>query len=120
MGSINPNSKIPALVDYTDKENPVYVFETGSILLYLAEKEKKFIPLDLKKKTECINWLMWQIGTAPYLGGGFGHFVRYAPITIQYAIDRYSMETKRIVDVLDKQLEGKDYVCGENLTIADI
>lgn len=123
---INPNSKIPALVDYSVAEStdgdakPLRVFESGSILLYLAEREKRFIPTDIRKKTECMNWLMWQMGTAPYLGGGFGHFYNYAPLKIEYAIDRFSMETKRIVDVLDKHLEGKDYVCDDEYTIADM
>lgn len=118
---INPNSKIPALLDYSDKEQPpLRVFESGSILLYLAEKEGKFLPTDPRKKTECMNWLMWQMGSAPYLGGGFGHFYKYAPLKVEYAIDRFSMEAKRIVDVLDKHLEGKDYVCGGEYTIADI
>ena len=120
---INPNSKIPALLDYSvadSNSEPLRVFESGSILLYLAEKEKKFIPTDLRKKTECMNWLMWQMGTAPYIGGGFGHFWRYAPLKIEYAIDRFTMETKRIVDVLDKHLENKEYVCDDEYTIADI
>merc|ERR1712085_88761 len=120
---INPNSKIPALLDYSvadGKSEPLRIFETGSILLYLAEKEKKFLPTDLRKKTECMNWLMWQMGTAPYLGGGFGHFYNYAPVKIEYAIDRFSMEAKRIVDVLDKHLENKKYVCDDEYTIADI
>lgn len=120
---INPNSKIPALLDYSaddTSDGPLRVFESGSILLYLAEKYEKFIPKDLRKRTECMNWLMWQMGTAPYLGGGFGHFYNYAPLKIEYAIDRFSMEAKRIVDVLDKHLEGKDYVCDEEYTIADM
>lgn len=121
--NVNPNSKIPALLDYSvadDNSEPMRVFESASILLYLAEKEKKFIPTDLRKRTECMNWLMWQMGSAPYLGGGFGHFYNYAPLKIEYAIDRFTMEAKRIVDVLDKQLEGKEYVCGDEYTIADI
>eukprot|EP00535_Pseudo-nitzschia_heimii_P002186 CAMPEP_0197186582 /NCGR_PEP_ID=MMETSP1423-20130617/14214_1 /TAXON_ID=476441 /ORGANISM="Pseudo-nitzschia heimii, Strain UNC1101" /LENGTH=307 /DNA_ID=CAMNT_0042637937 /DNA_START=142 /DNA_END=1066 /DNA_ORIENTATION=+ len=120
---INPNSKIPALLDYSvadGNSEPLRLFESGSILLYLAEKEKKFLPTDPRKKTECINWLMWQMGTAPYLGGGFGHFYKYAPIKIEYAVDRFTMETKRIVDVLDKHLENKEYVCDDEYTIADI
>jgi len=120
---INPNSKIPALLDYTvndDSDEPLRLFESGSIMLYLAEKYGKFIPTDLRKRTECINWLMWQMGSAPYLGGGFGHFYKYAPLKIEYAIDRFSMETKRIVDVLEKHLEGKEYVCGDEYTIADM
>jgi len=120
---INPNSKIPALLDYSvgdGKAEPLRLFESASILLYLAEKEGKFLPKDFRKKTECMNWLMWQMGTAPYLGGGFGHFYKYAPLKIEYAIDRFSMEAKRIVDVLDKHLEGKEYVCDDEYTIADM
>jgi len=120
---INPNSKIPALLDYSvadGDEQPLRVFESASILLYLAEREQKFIPTDLRKKTECMNWLMWQMGSAPYIGGGFGHFYRYAPVKIEYAIDRFSMETKRIIDVLDQHLENKDYVCDDEYTIADM
>jgi len=121
---INPNSKIPALLDYsvvtTDEPAPLRVFETGSILMYLAEREHKFLPTDIRKKTECINWLMWQMGSAPYLGGGFGHFYKYAPLKIEYAIDRFSMEAKRQVDVLDKHLENKVYICDDEYTIADI
>jgi len=119
---INPNSKIPALLDYSveDGEEPLRVFESASILLYLAEREQKFLPTDRRKKTECMNWLMWQMGSAPYLGGGFGHFYKYAPLKIEYAIDRFSMETKRIVDVLDKHLEQKDYICDDEYTIADM
>jgi len=120
---INPNSKIPALLDYSvadGKSEPLSLFESGSILVYLAEKEKKFIPTDIRKKTECMNWVMWQMGTAPYLGGGFGHFYKYAPLKIEYAVDRFSMETKRIVDVLDKHLENKEYVCDDEYTIADM
>jgi len=121
---INPNSKIPALLDYsvvtTDEPTPLRVFETGSILLYLAEREQQFLPTDLRKKTECLNWLMWQMGSAPYLGGGFGHFYNYAPVKIEYAIDRFAMEAKRQVDVLDKHLEHKVYICDDEYTIADI
>jgi len=120
---INPNSKIPALLDYSvkdDSDEPLRVFASGSILMYLAEKYEKFIPTDLRKRTECMNWLMWQMGTAPYLGGGFGHFYNYAPLKIEYAIDRFSMEAKRIVDVLDQRLEGREYVCDDEYTIADI
>lgn len=116
---VNPNSKIPAMMDYSQSP-PLRVFETGSILLYLAEKEGKFIPSDAYKRTECLNWLFWQIGTAPYIGGGFGHFYKYAPVHFEYAINRFTMETKRIVDVLDKHLEGKEYICGDEYTIADI
>lgn len=121
--AVNPNSKIPALLDYSandSSDEPLRIFESGSILLYLAEKYGKFIPRDIRKRTECMNWLMWQMGTAPYLGGGFGHFYKYAPLKVEYAIDRFSMETKRIVDVLDKHLEGKEYVCDDEYTIADM
>ncbi|KAL7546745.1 hypothetical protein ACHAWF_010076 [Thalassiosira exigua] len=117
--AVNPNSKIPAMLDCSVSP-PQRVFESGSILLYLAEKEGKFVPEDPRKRTECINWLMWQMGTAPYLGGGFGHFYRYAPLRIEYAIDRFSMETKRIVDVLDRHLEDKEYVCDDEYSIADM
>lgn len=130
---INPNSKIPAMVDYSvqgqgqgqGQTDPIYIFESGSILLYLAEKYQKFIPTDIAKRTECINWLMWHMGTAPFLGGGFGHFYKYAPIKIEYAINRYTMEVKRIVDVLDKHLGGADgnnktFICGDQYTIADM
>jgi GST-like protein len=120
---INPNSKIPALLDYSPQDNdkePLRVFESGAILLYLAEKHNKFIPTDFRKRIECMNWLMWQMGSAPYLGGGFGHFYVYSPLKIEYAIDRFTMEAKRIVDVLDKHLEGKEYVCDDEYTIADM
>eukprot|EP00873_Tetraselmis_striata_P040140 jgi/Tetstr1/460404/TSEL_000081.t1 len=114
----NPNSKIPALVDQ-EQNPPLNVFETGSILKYLAEKYSAFVPEDLHSRVQVFNWLFWQHGGAPYIGGGFGHFYNYAPIKIKYAIDRFSMETKRQLDVLDKQLEGKEYVCGE-YSIADM
>jgi len=119
---INPNSKIPALLDYApDPKAPTRVFESGSILLYLAEREGgRFIPQDARQRVECFNWLFWQMGTAPYIGGGFGHFYKYAPIKVEYAIDRFTMETKRIVDVLDQHLEGKTFVCGDEYTIADM
>ena len=121
---VNPNSKIPAMYDYgEDKNEPIRVFESGSILLYLAEKfGGRFLPKDVRSKTECINWLMWQMGSAPSIGGGFGHFYKYAPIKIEYAINRFSMETKRLLDVLDQHLgEGnKKYICGDEYTIADM
>jgi len=118
---INPNSKIPALLDYSDNnESPTRVFETGSILMYLAEKYGQLIPTDARARTECYNWLFFNIGSAPYLGGGFGHFYHYAPIKIEYAIDRFSMEAKRIVDVLDKHLAGNRFLAGEEYSIADI
>ena len=116
---INPNSKIPALVDWSE-EQPVRIFESGSILLYLAEKFGKFIPQNPSERTECLNWLFWQMGSAPYLGGGFGHFYTYAPIKIEYCIDRFAMEVKRQLDVLDRQLADHTYISGEEYTIADI
>jgi len=115
---INPNSKIPAMVDHSQSP-PLRVFESGNMLLYLAEKHGKFLPKDLAGKTECLNWLFWQMGTAPFIGGGFGHFYRFGPYHIQYCIDRFTMEVKRQLDVLDKQLTGRDYVCGNEITIAD-
>jgi GST-like protein len=117
---INPNSKIPAMVDYSNKQKPIRVFESCAILLYLAEKYNKFIPKDPAQRVECLNWLFWQAGSAPFIGGGFGHFYKYAPIAIEYAINRYSMETKRLLDVLDKHLHGKQFICGQEYTIADI
>mmetsp|Transcript_29286 Transcript_29286/g.82623 ORF Transcript_29286/g.82623 Transcript_29286/m.82623 type:complete len:279 (+) Transcript_29286:198-1034(+) len=116
--AVNPNSKIPALLDY-ELTPPLRVFETGSILLHLAERFDAFIPQDKRKRTECLNWLFWQHGGAPFMGGGFGHFYNYAPLKIQYAIDRYAMETKRQLDVLDKQLEGRDFIVDE-YSIADM
>jgi GSH-dependent disulfide-bond oxidoreductase len=117
--AINPNSKIPALLDTTTPE-PTRVFESGSILLYLAEKFNAFIPKDPARKVECMNWLFWQMGAAPYLGGGFGHFYAYAPVKIKYCIDRFTMEVKRQLDLLDKHLADKQYMCGDEYTIADI
>lgn len=116
---INPNSKIPALVDRSG-DTPIRVFESGSILLYLAEKFNAFLPQDLAGRTQTLNWLFWQMGSAPYLGGGFGHFYAYAPVKIQYAIDRFAMETKRQLDVLDRRLAQSPYLAGEEYTIADI
>lgn len=116
---INPNSKIPALLD-KNKGNPIRIFESGSILIYLAEKFGKFLPTDIKGRTETLNWLFWQVGSAPFLGGGFGHFFSYAPEKIKYAIDRFSMESKRQFDVLDKQLEKTEYIAGSEYTIADM
>jgi len=116
---INPNSKIPALVDRS-LDKPLRIFESGSILLYLAEKFDAFLPKDTAQKTECLSWLFWQMGSAPYLGGGFGHFYAYAPEPIEYAIDRFSMEIKRQLDLLDKQLENNTYICGDEYTIADM
>jgi len=116
---INPNSKIPALLD-TSTSKPTPVFESGSILLYLAEKFKAFIPVGPAPRTECLNWLFWQMGAAPYLGGGFGHFYAYAPVKIKYCIDRFAMEVKRQLDLLDKHLADNEYMCGDEYTIADI
>ena len=116
---INPNSKIPALLDRS-VEPGIRVFESGSILLYLAEKFGEFIPKDLAGRTETLNWLFWQMGAAPYLGGGFGHFYVYAPEKIQYAIDRFTMEAKRQLDVLDRRLGESTYLAGDSYTVADI
>ncbi|MFJ2479811.1 glutathione-dependent disulfide-bond oxidoreductase [Pseudomonas sp. NPDC087598] len=116
---INPNSKIPALLDRS-VEPPVRVFESGSILLYLAEKFGAFLPKDPAGRTETLNWLFWQMGAAPFLGGGFGHFYAYAPEKIEYAINRFTMEAKRQLDVLDRRLAETPYLAGEHYTIADI
>ena len=116
---INPNSKIPALVDHSQNP-PLRVFESGSILLYLAEKFKAFIPTDIAARTECLNWLFWQMGSAPYIGGGLGHFYAYAPVKIEYAINRFAMETKRLLDVLDQHLAKHEYLAGQEYSIADI
>ena len=116
---INPNSKIPALVDYSG-DAPLRVFESGSILVHLAEKFGAFLPTDLAARTECMNWLFWQMGSAPYLGGGFGHFYAYAPYKMEYPIDRFSMEVKRQLDVLDRQLAENPFIAGDEYTIADI
>ncbi|WP_310621288.1 glutathione-dependent disulfide-bond oxidoreductase [Flexibacterium corallicola] len=116
---VNPNSKIPALLDTTTKE-PLRVFESGSILLYLAEKFGALLPEDPAKKTEVMNWLFWQMGAAPYLGGGFGHFYAYAPEKFEYPINRFTMEVKRQLDLLDKTLAERPYIAGDEYTIADI
>jgi GSH-dependent disulfide-bond oxidoreductase len=116
---VNPNSKIPALVDRSGP-TPIRVFESGSILLYLAEKFAAFLPTERAARTECLNWLFWQMGSAPYVGGGFGHFYAYAPTKIEYAIDRFTMEVKRQFDVLDRRLAETEYVAGNAYTIADI
>jgi GST-like protein len=116
---VNPNSKIPALLDYST-EPATRVFESGSILLYLAEKFGAFIPTDSAGRTETLNWLFWQMGAAPYLGGGFGHFYAYAPEKIEYAINRFTMEAKRQLDVLDRRLSESQYLAGDSYTIADI
>ncbi|MGH6878851.1 MAG: glutathione-dependent disulfide-bond oxidoreductase [Rhizomicrobium sp.] len=117
--AVNPNSKIPALVDRSSPE-PIRVFESGSILVYLAEKFGAFLPTERPARAECLSWLFWQVGSAPYLGGGFGHFYAYAPSKIEYAIDRYSMEVKRQLDVLDRRLADHAYIAGELYTIADM
>ncbi len=117
--AINPNSKIPALVDRSGPA-PIRVFESGSILLYLAEKFGAFLPTEAGARTECLSWLFWQMGSAPYLGGGFGHFYAYAPTKIEYAIDRFAMEVKRQLDVLDRRLAESPYLAGGDYTIADI
>lgn len=116
---VNPNSKIPALMDRSGPE-PIRVFESGAILMYLAEKFGAFLPTEPAKRAECLSWLFWQMGSAPFLGGGFGHFYAYAPIKIEYAIDRYAMEVKRQLDVLDRQLAEQPYIAGADYTIADM
>jgi GST-like protein len=116
---VNPNSKIPAMLDFSGPE-PVRIFESGAILLYLAEKFDAFIPLDAVKRAECLSWLFWQMGSAPYLGGGFGHFYAYAPTKIEYAINRFAMEVKRQLDVLDRRLAQSRFVAGDDYTVADI
>jgi GSH-dependent disulfide-bond oxidoreductase len=115
----NPNSKIPALVDRSGP-TPIRVFESGAILLYLAEKFHEFLPTEAGARAECLSWLFWQMGSAPYLGGGFGHFYAYAPQKIEYAIDRYAMEVKRQLDVLDRRLADSEYIAGSRYTIADM
>ena len=116
---VNPNSKIPALMDHSTTP-PTRVFESGAILLYLAEKFGVLVPTQPSARAECMSWLFWQMGSAPYLGGGFGHFYKYAPIKIEYCIDRFAMETKRQLDVLDRHLADHEYFCGDAYTIADI
>ena len=116
---INPNSKIPALMDHGTSP-PTRVFESGAILMYLAEKFDALMPSDPSKRAECLSWLFWQMGSAPYLGGGFGHFYAYAPEKIEYCIDRFTMETKRQMDVLDRHLADNKFMCGDEYTIADI
>jgi GST-like protein len=118
--AVNPNSKIPALLDRSTP-TPTRVFESGAILLYLAEKfGNAFLPTEPGPRAECLSWLFWQMGAAPYLGGGFGHFYAYAPTKIEYAIDRYAMEAKRQLDVLDRQLANHEYIAGAEYTIADM
>jgi len=117
--AINPNSKIPALLDRSFP-TPIRVFESGAILMHLAEKFGAFLPTEAGPRAECLSWLFWQMGSAPYLGGGFGHFYAYAPTKIEYAIDRFAMETKRQLDVLDRRLAETEYLAGADYTIADI
>jgi GST-like protein len=117
--AVNPNSKIPALVDRSGPA-PIRVFESGAILVYLAEKFGAFLPTKAAARAECLSWLFWQMGAAPYLGGGFGHFYVYAPAKIEYAIDRFAMEVKRQLDVLDRRLAESEYIAGPDYTIADI
>jgi GST-like protein len=117
--AVNPNSKIPALMDHTG-DTPLRVFESASILMHLAEKFGAFLPATGPARTETLNWLFWQMGSAPYLGGGFGHFYAYAPEKWQYPIDRFAMETKRQLDVLDRQLATRPYIAGDDYTIADM
>jgi GSH-dependent disulfide-bond oxidoreductase len=117
--AVNPNSKIPALLDRSGPQ-PVRVFESGAILLYLAEKFGAFLPEDGAARAECLSWLFWQMGSAPFLGGGFGHFYAYAPAKIEYAIDRYAMEVKRQLDVLDRRLAETRYIAGDTYTVADM
>jgi GSH-dependent disulfide-bond oxidoreductase len=116
---VNPNSKIPALMDRSGPK-PIRVFESGAILLYLAEKFGAFLPTEQAARAETLSWLFWQMGSGPFVGGGFGHFFAYAPIKIEYAIDRYAMETKRQLDVLDRRLAETEYVAGSEYTIADM
>ena len=117
--AVNPNSKIPALMDRSGAE-PVRVFESGAILLYLAEKFGAFLPQKPAQRAECLSWLFWQMGSGPFLGGGFGHFYAYAPIKIEYAIDRYAMEVKRQMDVLNQRLAAHEYLAGDEYTVADM
>lgn len=116
---VNPNSKIPALMDYTT-EKPTRVFESGAILVYLAEKFGAFLPTEVSARAECLSWLFWQMGSAPYLGGGFGHFYAYAPKKMEYPINRFAMEAKRQLDVLERRLTEMPFIAGEEYTIADM
>ncbi len=116
---INPNSKIPAMMDHSTTP-PTRIFESGAIMLYLAEKFGEFVPTEPAARAECLSWLFWHIGSAPYLGGGFGHFYAYAPLKIKYAIDRYTMEVKRQLDVLDQNLASRRFLCGDDYNIADM
>ena len=117
--AVNPNSKIPALMDRSGR-TPIRVFESGAILMHLAQKFGAFLPRRGQARAECLSWLFWQMGSAPYLGGGFGHFYAYAPTKIEYAIDRFAMEVKRQLDVLDRRLADNEYLAGKEYTIADI
>jgi GSH-dependent disulfide-bond oxidoreductase len=117
--AVNPNSKIPALMDHSGPK-PIRVFESGAILLHLAEKFGAFVPTEPAQRAECLSWLFWQMGSAPYLGGGFGHFYAYAPTKIEYAIDRFAMEVKRQLDVLDRRLGESAFLAGDDYSIADI
>src|SRR4051812_17651532 len=117
--AVNPNSKIPALMDRSGPK-PIRVFESAAILMHLAEKFGAFLPTETAARAECLSWLFWQMGSAPYLGGGFGHFYAYAPLKIEYAIDRFAMEVKRQLDVLDRRLAESEYLAGPDYTIADI
>ncbi|MFZ4604739.1 MAG: glutathione-dependent disulfide-bond oxidoreductase [Caulobacter sp.] len=118
--SANPNSKIPAMVDHSDPAKPIRIFESGAILIHLAEKFGAFLPTDPAARAETLSWLMWQMGSAPYLGGGFGHFYAYAPFKMEYPIDRFAMEVKRQLDVLDRRLGDSEYLAGPDYTIADM
>lgn len=115
---VNPNSKIPALIDYSG-DKPVRIFESGAILLHLAEKFGRFIPTEASARGDCLSWLFWQVGSTPYVGGGFAHFYKYAPVKIEYAIDRYTMETKRQMDVLNRRLADRAFILGDHISIAD-
>ncbi len=117
---VNPNSKIPALMDRSDADHPIRVFESGAILMHLAEKFGAFLPTDPAPRAECLSWLFWQMGSAPFLGGGFGHFYAYAPEKFEYPINRYAMEVKRQMDVLDKRLAEHEYIAGSDYTVADM
>ena len=115
----NPNSKIPALVDHSTA-SPTRVFESGAIVMYLAEKHGQFLPTDQSARAECLSWMFWQMASAPFLGGGFGHFYAYAPERLEYPINRFTMEVKRQLDVLDRNLADREFICGDHYTIADI
>jgi GST-like protein len=117
--AVNPNSKIPALIDRSYAQ-PIRIFESGAILLYLAEKFGAFLPTEPRERAECLSWLFWQVGSTPYMGGGFGHFYMYAPVKIEYAINRYTIEIKRQMDVLNRRLAESEYLAGESFSIADM